>query len=229
MDKSQFKPKAVLLIGRDNWQRDNGLNTILLNYLKQTAVTILWEDPAAIIFYKILYYLNKIKWLPEWSRLYLTRITQLILCFFKPGYYTYMKTKLNQSIEGRVSSLEKRISEFNDQYDLIILSRSSGGVISSLLADKLAINQLICISYPFENPDNGVEPYRFEHLQYLETPFLIFQGINDEYGGVEVTEKYKLANCIELHFVGADHNFDLTKENWQPVLSKIDTLLNQDS
>ncbi|MGZ3756261.1 MAG: alpha/beta family hydrolase [Mucilaginibacter sp.] len=227
MGKSQFKPKAVLLIGRDNWQRDNGLNTVLLNYLKQTAATILWDDPAAITVYKILRHQNKIKWLPEKVMLLNLRIVQFILCLFKPGYYAYIKTKINQSVEGRVSSLEKRISAFNDQYDLTILSRSSGGVISSLLADKLAIRQLICISYPFENPNNGVEPYRFKHLEHLKTPFLIFQGTRDEYGGVEVTEKYKLSNSIELHFVDTDHNFDLSKENWQPVLSKIGAAINQ--
>jgi len=220
MDKPQFKRKAVLLTGRNNWQRDTNLNAVLINYLKQIAVTILWEDPATITVYKVMSYQNKIKWLPQWFRSLNIRTTQLILCILKPGYYSYLKTRFDKTIEGRVRILEKRISLYSHQYDLTIFSRSIGGIISSLIADKLSINQLICISYPFENPINGIEPYRFKHLQHLKTPFLIIQGKDDEYGGVEIIEKYKLSDSIDLCFVDTDHNFDLTKENWQPVLSK---------
>ena len=222
------KPKALLLIGRRNWEEDNGLNTILLSYLKTLNVIILWEDPGGPFFHKMLGFENRIKWLPEKIKLFTTRVLQFALCIFKPGYYTYLKTRLTNSVDGRIASLEKRLEVLHDQYDLYILSRSSGGVVASKLADKWLLKQLICISYPFENPANGVEPYRFEHLENLRTPFVIFQGINDEYGGTEVVEKYKMSNNIKVCFVNADHNFNLDTENWQYVLAKIKAIILAD-
>jgi hypothetical protein len=221
MVKLKTKPKAILLVGRDNWQKDNDLNVVLLNYLKQTGITIIWEDPAATIFHKVLRFQNGVKWLPERLRLFNTRLLQIALCIFKPGYYSYMKPRLNQSINGRMASLEKRINTYKHQFELCILSRSSGAIVASKLADKLGIGQLICISYPFEHPDNGIEPYRFKHLENLATPFLIFQGRYDEYGGAEVVEKYNMSSSIQLCFVDTNHNFDLDAENWEHVLFKI--------
>ena len=47
------KSKIIFLIGRDNWQQDDTLNHVLIEYLKKTKHEIRWEDPAGDILYKL--------------------------------------------------------------------------------------------------------------------------------------------------------------------------------
>ena len=53
----------------------------------------------------------------------------------------------------------------------------------------------------------------------------IFQGDKDEYGGLEVIDKYKLSNNINLQFVNANHDFNISDKEWNKVLAQIDTII----
>ena len=85
---------------------------------------------------------------------------------------------------------------------------------------------MICISYPFKNPEMEIEPSRYLHLEKLQTNTLIIQGVNDEYGGIEITEKYIFSPKIKLLFVEGDHEFKINDLDWEKVLNKINEIIN---
>ena len=211
MRKNTSGAKIILLVGRDNWQKDNSLNHILLEYLKTTNYTIKWEDPAGNLLYKLRQLEQKIN----------LRIVQLLYGITHWSYFVYLSYRRNQSIELRSRKLKESILSSGAANELIILSRSAGGRISSLIADELQIKQLICLGYPFKHPEKEEEPGRYQHLKNLKTPFLIIQGTRDEYGGSSVPERYELSPAIELFFVDTTHNFNISSEEWKTVLEKI--------
>ena len=95
----------------------------------------------------------------------------------------------------------------NPKRDIIIISRSSGCIIASQLADSLNISKVICLGYPFKHPDKSQEPHRYTHLETIKIPMLIIQGINDEYGGSEIIDKYFLSSRFEIYFINTNHDF----------------------
>ena len=111
---------------------------------------------------------------------------------------------------SRCESLANTICTRGIAAQTIILSRSSGGRVSSLIADQLGIKHVVCLGYPFKHPDHGDEPERYAHLAQLKTPMLIIQGVDDEYGGLEIEDKYVLSEKIEVSFLNTNHNFDIS-------------------
>ena len=122
--------------------------------------------------------------------------------------------------------LKKSIVKLGSQKEIIILSRSAGGRYASYIADEVNIKNIICLSYPFKHPNEGIEPDRYLHLINLKTPMLIIQGESDDYGGRDVKENYTLSPNIELFFVDANHEFSINNNDWERVLSKIDEIIN---
>lgn len=224
MGKSIATKKIILLVGRDNWQKDDSLNHILLGYLKTTHYTIKWEDPAGNILYKLRQLEREIKWLPDTIRKINLRIVQLLYGITHWSYFVYLSGRKNQSIEFRSQKLRESILRLGVKNEIIIFSRSAGGRISSRIADELQIKQLICLGYPFKHPEKEDEPGRYQHLKDLKTPFLIIQGSRDEYGGLGVSEKYELSPAIELFFVDTNHEFNISPEEWKKVRKKISQL-----
>jgi predicted alpha/beta-hydrolase family hydrolase len=92
----------------------------------------------------------------------------------------------------------------------MFLTQSAGGRVASMISDDVGIDRLVCLGYPFQNPTLGPEPERYLHLQTLKTPFLIFQGIHDPYGGKDVVScAYRLSPNVKIEFVDTDHDFKL--------------------
>ena len=108
----------------------------------------------------------------------------------------------------------------------MILSRSAGGRVSSLIADDLNIKQLICLGYPFKHPQMGDEPERYQHLATLKTPMLIIQGTQDEYGGADCQQRYPMSPAVEVWFVDTNHNFDLNKPDILRLVNKIESVIS---
>jgi len=129
-------------------------------------------------------------------------------------------------VELRIKKLKMSILKLGSQKEIIILSRSAGGRFSSRIADELNIKHIICLSYPFKNPNEGIEPDRYLHLINLKTPMLIIQGESDEYGGLEVKDNYIFSSNIELFFVDTNHDFKISNHDWERVLTKIDKIIN---
>ncbi len=217
--------KIIYLIGRDNWQKDIFLNNLLVEHLKKTGNEIRWEDPAGNMLYKLRRIENQLRWLPAFIRKINLRAFQIIYGLFHWSYFRYLTDRKNQELEFRLQKLKEDLSKFNNKKEVIILSRSSGGRFSSLIADSLNINHIICLGYPFKHPDKEIEPERYLHLETIQTPMLIIQGDKDEYGGLEIKDKYIFSPNVELLFVKASHNFNLDKQDWTKVLTKIDEII----
>ncbi len=225
MAKKLSSEKIILLVQRDNWQKDNSLNQILIQYLKKSKHRIVWEDPAGNVLYRVRNFENKIKWLPVSIKKIDLKIVQLLYALTHWSYFSFLFNRSKGIIELRSKKLKKSILKLGIENEIIILARSSGGRAASLIADELNIKHIICLGYPFKHPHKQLEPERYIHLKNLKTPFLIIQGIKDEYGGIEVKEKYTLSPHTEILFVNANHNFKISEEDWKKVLLKISDII----
>lgn len=216
----------VLFVGRDDWQKDEQFNLMLINALKNKKFTIKWEDPGAHYIYQLRSWERHLNWLPKSIRRLNLRLVQLAYGLRHPGYFRYLLNRKTMTIESRSNELRHRIKQLGSPEQITILARSSGGRVSSLIADELGIKQLICIGYPFRNPRMPIEPERYLHLKDLSTPTLILQGSRDEYGGLELTQQYQFSPAITLHFIDTDHNFSLSQIQSEQLMSELHPLLN---
>jgi hypothetical protein len=217
--------KIVLIVGRENLQKDGSLNTALLDYLYQQNYMILYEPIGQEIYHKINIE-RKYKWFPAilkkiFWRIYLLRYTILNFNLFLKSFRKNINT-----VEFRSKILKQFILKLGTTKEIIIISRSAGGLIATKIADELNIKHIICLGYPFRHPEKEEEPHRFMHLKNLNTPFLIIQGTNDPYGGSEIDTKYELAPTIELFFVETNHDFKTSGDDWKKAISKIHCTIN---
>ncbi len=222
--------KVLLFAGRDDWQKDSNLNHLLVNYTKRRHLKIAWEDPAGGIIYNFRSFESKFKTLPSFVRKLNLRLAQALYTFIDWSYFTYLyrlfkKQSKKNKVKLRCEALKKRIQKLSIKNEVIIISRSSGGRVSSLIADELNIKHIICLGYPFQNPDNGAEPERYLHLENIKTPMLIIQGTKDEYGGAEIKDKYKFSPSVEVFFVETNHNFIIDDRTWDVIYQKIDEVI----
>ncbi|MGL5112772.1 MAG: alpha/beta family hydrolase [Flavobacterium sp.] len=218
----QRNKKIIFLIGRDNWQKDDALNHVLVRFLKKSKHEIKWEDPAGHLLYAFRSYEHKLKWLPTFISVLNLRIVQIFYGIFHWNYFVYLFDRRNNCVELRKRRLKRSIEKLDSKKELIVLARSAGGRFASSVADDLKIKNIICLSYPFKHPDSAVEPDRYLHLRDLKTPMLIIQGNLDEYGGQEVKDTYIFSPNIELFFVNTNHDFHITAFDWQNVLLKLE-------
>lgn len=226
MNNTQSGNKNILMIGRDDWQKDEALNLSLLEYLNKQNHNIIWEGHVEISIFESTTLDWTYKWLPNSIKNINKKIIRLIYSLFDWNYFRHVYSKNNNTIEFRCRQLRRSILKLGTKKELIIISRSSGGRVASIIADKLRIKHIICLGYPFKHPEKRIEPDRFLHLMNLKTPMLIIQGTKDEYGGLEVKEKYALSPAIEVLFVDANHDFKTSDEDWEKVILKISSIID---
>ena len=94
------KTHALLLVGRDNWQKDEALNQKLLTRLRKTPIEIYWEDPAGAVIYQLRQLEQKISALPAWVKTFNLRIVQLFYALLHPSYFSYLFRRKKQAIES---------------------------------------------------------------------------------------------------------------------------------
>ena len=211
----------LLLVGRDDWQKDEALNLALLQQLKNNCIEIIWEDPAA----PVIHFFRKIEqkckiFSPRIKKCHL-RLIQIVYGLLHPSYFVYLYKRKNNSVAFRCESLKKTIRKHGGAERTIVLARSSGGRVASLISDELNLKQIVCLGYPFKHPEQDDEPARYAHLAQLKTPMLIIQGIQDEYGGIEIKNRYELSNNITLLFLDTDHNFAIDDAMAQDIVQHI--------
>lgn len=220
--------RIFLFIGRNNFLKDDlAIHTLMEALSEQEASLILYENEVTTIrrcmdpsgrhetlvplIRKIANSFRLLKHPVHWK-------------FFLPWH----KRKIS-SFAWQSESLAQFLSEFETEQEIIVFSRSAGGIISSQVADAKKISKLVCLGYPFRNPDKAEQAERFSHLKDLKTPFLIFQGCRDAYGGEEVSKKYALSSSIDLRFLDTDHDFQLTPQEWKPLLQEIFDFIRKQS
>ncbi len=105
---------------------------------------------------------------------------------------------------------------------IIILSHSVGGRIAANLTLHVHIKRIICFGYPFKHPEESEDKRRTEVLENIRTPFLIIQGRLDEYGGINIREKYQLSTSVEILHVDSNHDYEnLSNSDWDLVISNV--------
>lgn len=125
-------------------------------------------------------------------------------------------------IETRLRTLRRVLAELGDR-PVILVGRSSGArVITRLAAEGLPqIRGVVCIGYPFRPPGSKIDPDRVDHLRLLDTPTLIFQGRDDEYGGISAPSDYALSpNIAFVTFPGA-HDFPMDAFPWDDLVRRM--------
>jgi hypothetical protein len=223
--------KIIFLIGRDNSQKDDSLNHDLIEYLETTKHEIIWyegdrwDDPASKILDQLHSFENKIKWLPYYLKKINRRSLLLFYAIFHWSYFNYVSDRRNPSVEFRAQKLKKKILTLGEKKEIIIICRSAGGRFVSCIADQIKIKHIICLGYPFKHPNEPIDSDRYIHLTNLKTPMLIIQGERDEYGGLDIIDKYILSQNIKLFFVDTNHNFKLSEDDWERVLNKVNDII----
>ena len=224
MAESVNSKKIILIVGRENLRKDGSLNNSLLAYLEQQNHSIIYE-PIGSAIYEAVNLENKHTWLPSFFKKIYWRICLLRYTAKNLNYFFKSYSKNISHVEFRSRMLRQLILKLGAEKEIIIISRSSGGIIASQIADELNIKHMICLGYPFKHPEKEVEPYRFMHLKNLKTPFLIIQGTQDEYGGIETKEKYTMSPNIETLFLDTNHDFKTSDDDWTKVLTKISAII----
>jgi len=216
--------KILYVIGRDDWIKSEYMSQMALGGMRDLGFKIMWEDPS----FGWIFSIRKLeKLLPGIWRRYRKPISKSIHLLYGLTHWGYFRfrRRLNGNFGFRVENLRKQLRRIGNAKGISILSYSSGGRVCSLIADSFKIERLICIGYPFLNPEEGENPARYRHLADLKTPMLIIQGKQDPYGGSDLERSIPLSPAVELFFVDSTHDYRMDGRQWDAVLSKIEATL----
>jgi predicted alpha/beta-hydrolase family hydrolase len=92
-----------------------------------------------------------------------------------------------------------------DRTRLIVVGKSMGGRIASMIVDEIDAAGLVCLGYPF-HPPGKLEKLRVEHLADLQTPSLFCQGERDTFGSWSDVARYDLSPAIRLVWLSDGDN-----------------------
>lgn len=227
-----LKQKPILIIlQRDNYLKDGDLLKSLDDSLKSYFESVIYFDPYSRHTSVFLDPLGKLNTLPVWIR----KPYKACVLLKYPSKWSYFWLCLKNifrkpeiSIKRRCKKLQQLICKLKKEgREVVVLGRSSGGRVASLVADETQVNKIICLGYPFRNPEIGDEPERYIHLEHIKAPFLIFQGEHDVYGAREIFEKYKFSPSVKVEFVDTDHDFVISKDTLNKIVQRISTFLQQ--
>jgi pimeloyl-ACP methyl ester carboxylesterase len=124
-------------------------------------------------------------------------------------------------VPQRLAMLDRVLPAGERAQRTVLIGRSSGARVASLFAMQRQVAAVVCLGYPFREPDRLLEPERFIHLAHTPTPTLIVQGVADPYGGIDLTEDYGLSPAVTLSFFDVQHDFDLPPSGWDAVAERI--------
>ncbi|OJV98183.1 MAG: hypothetical protein BGO47_07770 [Microbacterium sp. 67-17] len=204
----------VILVGRDDFPRDELLLTGLIDLLRDEGWSVghwfsrheetrrltmppfvlSWPRPARALIIGPLLLLHPSRWQ-----------------YFIPGNWARAA-----SVAARADALLTTLQQVSHE-EVFLVARSAGARVATLIADAAGVRGVIALGYPFENPEEGPNPDRYLHLATLESRLLILQGVNDEYGGRGAAEAYPLAAASRLEFLDTDHNMRMDQISWQKI------------
>lgn len=229
--------KILLIIGRSDFTKGSVPLQTISTLLSLHDHTLLWYGteirPKTNYLKKIVKFL-----LPG---LYLQKIIRnllsALLLFPYPSRWHYIWTNKYAIVQNNglntlyhalneTKKLHQFIQCLGQDKEIIIVSHSSGGRISSSIASLPTIKKLVCFGYPFKHPTEPEDVTRTLHLKEMQTPFLIIQGKEDEYGGTDVDKHYNLSSSVTLFYVNTDHDFNqVTDEEWMRIATRINEFL----
>ena len=115
--------------------------------------------------------------------------------------------QLNAShINHYCQQLKRTIKAVEGSGPVILLGKSFGGAIASLVLDDSSVLGGLAFGYPFVSARTSWD--RLSHLSRLEKPFWIIQGTEDSYGGMQLVETLLLSGTIQICWIeNCDHGF----------------------
>jgi pimeloyl-ACP methyl ester carboxylesterase len=122
------------------------------------------------------------------------------------------ETQFDSGIARRLALLRQLVPP-----QAVLIGRSSGARVASLFAMRGTIAAVICVGYPFRDPGRVLEPDRFAHLAYATVPTLMLQGLQDRYGGADLTENYALSPSVTVRFIDCSHEFRVPPREWDAI------------
>jgi uncharacterized protein len=210
-----MKP-VIIFVSRENLQEDSGLLIQLMRLINQDHYdvffdptdTFKWQKKPNFLYEGIRYILIKIKvW--GWLR----------------ARYHFIFNTPSKSIDLRAQKLIRYVSEISTETEITLIARSAGGIVCAYICAHVKIKQVICLGYPFFHPELGEQSYRTKPLFSIQTPFTIFQGKNDEYGGERATWKLAQFSKVMIHFLNTNHDFVMDEITWQEFENSFQKLL----
>ena len=90
LKKMKKSNKLIFLIGRDQWQKDDVLNQILVTYFKKNGCQIEWEDPAGNIIYHCRKFGLHFKNSANFLRIISIRCIQIVYGLFHWNYFIFL-------------------------------------------------------------------------------------------------------------------------------------------
>lgn len=213
--------RTLIILQRDNLSKDAELIQYLVQSLGPLFTSVVYFDPYATHTSVFLDPQNKLVGLPTWVR----KPYKALLLLRYPSHWLYFLTWF-KSTEVPIADRCKKLTEYivqlkQEGQKVFVLARSSGGRVASLIADKVGIEKIVCLGYPFKHPEKNIEPERYTHLEYMKTPILILQGSRDIYGGIEIQDTYPMSDAISFEFVDTDHDFTIEKRERELLVERI--------
>jgi pimeloyl-ACP methyl ester carboxylesterase len=127
----------------------------------------------------------------------------------------------NADIEHRLAMLDRVLPAGEGARRTILIGRSSGARVATLFAARREVAAVICLGYPFREPNRQLDTGRFVHLAQTRTPTLILQGVEDAYGGIDLTENYPLSPSVRVRFLNGQHELHLSPKDWDAAAERI--------
>ena len=150
-----------------------------------------------------------------------------ILAFYPSKWDHFYMRERKLSLPSQIDFYRRTLRSVLRDKAVSILSHSAGGRIAAHLCDEPNVERMICFGYPFRHPEKPEESERTDNLRGIQKPFLIIQGVQDEYGGKDVASRYELSPCIEFEFVASDHNYEnMSDVEWSAIVDRIESFLN---
>jgi hypothetical protein len=222
------KKKIILLIGRENLEKDSYLYSAILSKIRGIKFYVFNESSLPFLR-KI--YLKIVQIIPEFIRNQLLKSNlysnsrKLFYLFIlnTSDYKMHVAYEKNPNdIPLRIEKLSKRLNKIPLHTEITLIGRSAGAIVATMVSLTHPIHKIIALGYPFKHPDFDEEAYRHEHLIDVKTPMLIIQGLHDSYGGREIEKKYNFNPQTKVVFEDITHDFELTEENRMRILRTIE-------
>ncbi len=222
--------RILLILNRDNMTRKKQVLQLYAAALSQADCALVWYDfpYRRALFFRFHWEVLCVD--SSWWALGIWYVKQIVLMMRhlkKSLFLSSYPLKKAQDISLRCESLKRFLNQFSPLQELSFLTQSAGGRIASLVAQAYSVRGIVCLGYPFKHPEKSDEPERYLHLETMTTPFLIFQGTQDEYGTRdEVMASYKVSPSVSIRFVQTNHDFKLTEEERGHVVDQVKSFLS---
>ncbi len=230
--------KLLLFLGRSSHQKNSVQLQRLMDTFQAQGYTLAWFESKRIATERWLTQTyedttSHSVWLSASTlirlrKLFKKPIKALLLLPHPRRWPYYWQVFKEQGIDEQVQELREVIAFLGPEKNIHVLAHSAGARMASLLADTPSIQKIIGFGYPFKHPDKPEETERTQHLAWVSKPFLIFQGLDDVYGGQEVLHKYPLSPTIELSFLHTNHDYkNIAASEWAQACNRINAFLSR--